>query len=130
MRKITGLFGALILVLTTVSCGGSTAPGGGGGGGGGGTCPVATFCLLSSSFSPTTRTVTVGTTVTWRNDALIAHNVTWDDAAGRNAALQGDGAGDIAQFDTGSHTRLFNTAGTYGFHCTIHPGMNGTLTVQ
>jgi len=22
-----------------------------------------------------------------------------------------------------SHTRVFNTAGTYGFHCTIHPGM-------
>jgi plastocyanin len=86
--------------------------------------------LLSSSFSPTARTVTVGTTVTWRNDALILHNVTWDAAAGRSAALAGDGTGDIADFSSGSHTRLFNTAGTYAFHCTIHAGMVGSLTVQ
>ena len=131
MRKISGLFGALILAIGVASCGG----------GGDSTitppppppppvCPTNTFCLQSSSFSPSTRTVTVGTTVTWRNDALITHNVTWDAAAGRNAALAGDGTGDIANFDTGSHTRLFNAAGTYGFHCTIHPGMTGTLTVQ
>ena len=85
----------------------------------------------SNTFSPAARTVAPGTTVTWRNDGNTAHNVTWDDAAGSNAALQGDGTGNIADFARGvSHTRLFNTAGTYGFKCTIHPGMNGTLTVQ
>lgn len=133
MRKISGLFGALVLLLGATSCGGdSTAPnGGGGGGGGGGSCPANTFCMLSSSFSPVTRTVTPGTTVTWRNDAVVTHNVIWDDAAGRNAALAGDGTGDIGAFDTGSHTRLFNTPGTYSFHCTFHaPGMVGTVTVQ
>ena len=132
MRKVSSLFGALILVLTTVSCGGdSTAPVGGGGGGGGGVCTV-TFCMTTSNtFSPTARTVAIGATVTWRNDGNTPHNVTWDDAAGRNAALQGDGTGDIGDFASGvSHTRLFNTAGVYGFKCTIHPGMNGTLTVQ
>ena len=135
MRKIPGLFGVLIVGLITASCGSSTAPGGGGGsgggGGGGGGCTV-TFCMTTSNtFSPTARTVAVGATVTWRNDGNTAHNVSWDDAAGRNAALQGDGSGDIGNSDVGvSHTRLFNTAGVYGFHCTIHPGMNGTLTVQ
>jgi plastocyanin len=132
MLRISGWFGALILTIGLVSCGGGgdlTGTTGGGGGGGGG-CPAATFCMLSSSFSPTTRTVTVGTTVTWRNDALITHNVTWDAAAGRNAALAGDGTGDIVDFSSGSHTRLFNTAGTYAFHCTIHAGMIGSLTVQ
>jgi plastocyanin len=79
--------------------------------------------------------VAVGTTVTWQNDAGIQHNVTWNDAAGRTAALAGDGTGDIGTgvnevFSTGTHTRLFNTAGTYAFHCSIHAGMNGTLTVQ
>jgi len=85
---------------------------------------------ISNTFSPAALTVPVGTTVTWRNDAGILHNVTWNDAAGRNAAQAGDGTGDIPNFSTGSHTRLFNTAGTYGFKCTIHQGMNGTLTVQ
>jgi len=74
--------------------------------------------------------VTGGTTVTWQNASSVSHNVTWDNTAGRNAALAGDGTGDINDFANESHTRLFNAAGTYGFHCTIHPGMNGTLTVQ
>jgi plastocyanin len=88
---------------------------------------------ISNTFSPTTLTVGVGTTVTWQNDSGQQHNVTWIDAAGRNAALAGDGTGDIGIsdiFNAGTHTRLFNTAGTYAFHCSIHPGMNGTLTVQ
>jgi plastocyanin len=133
MGKISGLIGALFLMVAMTSCGGdSTSPGGGGGGGGagGGNCPAGTFCMGSSSFTPTTRTVTPGTTVVWQNDAGIPHNVTWNDATARNAALAGDGTGDIDDFSTGSHSRLFNTAGSYGFHCTIHAGMVGTLTVQ
>ena len=133
MRKISGLFGGLILVLTAVSCGG--------GGDGGVTppppppppppaCPANTFCMGASSFSPTTRSVAGGTTVTWQNNSGVTHNVTWNNAAGSNAALAGDGTGDIGDFSSGSHTRLFNTAGTYGFGCTIHAGMNGSLTVQ
>jgi plastocyanin len=90
---------------------------------------------ISNTFSPTALTVTAGTTVAWRNDAGTSHNATWNDAAGRNAALAGDGTGDIGagigeDFTTGTHTRLFNAPGVYGFKCTIHPGMNGTLTVN
>jgi plastocyanin len=55
----------------------------------------------------------------------------FNDAAGKNAALAGDGTGDIGSFDTPTHTRLFNTPGVYAFKCTIHPAtMTGTLTVQ
>jgi hypothetical protein len=129
--KISGLFGALILAICVASCGG----------GGDATitpppppppvvCPAGTFCMTSTTFTPTTRTVTVGSTVTWQNDSGVIHNVVWDDATGQAAAQMGDGTGDMAQFGSGSHTRLFNTAGTYKFHCTIHLGMNGTLTVQ
>jgi plastocyanin len=85
---------------------------------------------ISNTFFPTTLTVPVGTTVTWQNDAGSLHNATWDNAAGRNAALAGDAAGDIGDFNSGVRTRLFNTPGTYPFTCTIHPGMKGTLTVQ
>jgi plastocyanin len=131
MRKITGLFGALILVLTTVSCGGSTAPGGGGGGGGGGGCPANTFCMTSTTYTPTARTVTAGTAVTWQNDSGVIHDVIWDNATASAAAGAGDGSGDIGDFSSGSHSRVFNTPGTYGFHCIHHaPGMTGTLTIQ
>jgi plastocyanin len=84
----------------------------------------------ANKFSPAALTVAVGTTVIWQNDTGTLHNVTWDDATARAAAQQGDGTGNIDQFSTGTHTRKFNTAGTYGFQCTIHPGMTGTLTVQ
>jgi plastocyanin len=133
MRRISGLLGALILALGVVSCGGGGGytTGTGGGGGGGGTCPAGTFCMTSSTFTPTSRTVTVGSTVTWQNGSAVGHNIVWDDATGRAAAVGGDGTGDMPNFDAGmSHTRKFNTAGTYGFHCTIHPGMTATLTVQ
>lgn len=133
MRTISGLFGALVLALGVASCGGGgdTTGTGGGGGGGGGNCPAGTFCMTAgNTFSPTSRTVAVGATVTWQNDTGTLHNVTWDDATGKSAAAAGDGSGDISQFSSGTHTRVFSTAGTYGFKCTIHLGMNGTLTVQ
>jgi plastocyanin len=126
MRKLSGLFGALMLVSALVSCGGGdttvTPPPP--------QCATGTFCLtISNTFFPMTMTVAAGSTVAWENDSGL-HNVTWDTAAGRAAAAAGDGAGDITDFSSGTHTRVFNTAGTFGFHCTIHPGMNGTLTVQ
>jgi hypothetical protein len=129
MRRVSSLFGAFILAIGLASCGG---------GGGGGvvtgppppTCPANTFCLLASSFSPRSLTVSVGTIVSWENDLGVTHNVIWDDAAGRTAATAGDGSGDIGNFSTGTHTRAMATAGTYGFHCTIHPGMTATVTVQ
>jgi plastocyanin len=135
MRKISGLLGALILALGVVSCGGGGSTtgtgGGGGGGGGGGNCPTATFCMTAGAFTPTTLTATAGSTVTWQNASGTLHNVVWDDATARAAAAAGDGAGDFGSFpDATTHTRLFAAAGTYGFHCTLHIGMTGTLTVQ
>ncbi len=144
MRKISGLFGALTLIVAVTSCGGSTAPGGGGGGGvggggGGGTCPAGTFCMGSSIFFTSTATaqpvsLMVGTSqaVTWFNDG-IGHNVIFDDP---NSALAvGNGtSGDIPIPAVGTFQRQFAAAGTYPFHCTIHgtktTGMRGSVVVQ
>jgi hypothetical protein len=131
MRKALASFGALIVAIVLASCGG-------GGGGDGGivnppppppTCPGNTFCLQSSSFSPKTLTVAAGSVVSWVNDLGIQHDVIWDTAAGRAAATAGDGAGDMGVFTAGTHTRKMATAGTFAFHCTVHPGMNATITV-
>jgi plastocyanin len=125
MRRLSGLFGALILAVGVLSCGGGgdtmvTPPP---------TCAANTICLESSTFFPSTLSVAAGTTVTFENDIGIFHNVLWDDAAGRAAAGAGDGTGDIGDASA-THTRKFVTAGTYGFHCTVHPAtMTGTLTV-
>ncbi|HEY5023084.1 MAG TPA: plastocyanin/azurin family copper-binding protein [Gemmatimonadaceae bacterium] len=124
MRRLSVLFGALILAVGVLSCGG-----------GGGTitpppmCAANTICLESQTFFPASLSVAAGTTVTFENDSGIFHNVVWNDAAGVAAAGAGDGTGDIGDA-TATHTRKFTTAGTYGFHCTVHfATMTGTLTV-
>jgi plastocyanin len=140
MRKISGLFGALTLLVALTSCGGdSTSPGGGGGGGGGvGNCAAATFCMGSSTFvsatgsaaSPTV-TVATNTAVSWNNNSGgITHDVTFDAPAAALAVGNGS-AGDIPQHSSGINQRQFATAGSYPFHCTIHgAGMKGTVIVQ
>jgi plastocyanin len=72
-------------------------------------------------FEPASVTITAGGTVTW-NFAGTAHNVTFD-----GAAPQG---GNVPTTANSSVSRTFATAGTYAYHCTIHSGMNGTITVQ
>src|SRR3954469_19408881 len=131
MHKAFASLGALIVAVIMSSCGG--------GGGDGGivnpppppppTCPTNTFCLGSQQFSPRTLSVPAGTTVSWKNDLGIQHNVIWDTDAGRASATPGDGSGDMGIFTTGTHTRKMATAGTFVFHCTVHAGMNATVTV-
>ena len=78
----------------------------------------ASVMITSFSFEPSTITVPKGATVTWTNQDPVAHTITG------------------ADFDSGSigpgktYSRTFDRAGTYEYHCTIHPGMKGTVMVQ
>src|SRR5579864_8225308 len=76
--------------------------------------PVAnTVSIVNMSFSPSSLTVTAGTTVTWTNNDTMTHTVTAD-----------DGSFDSGNITMGSkYSKLFSTAGTYTYHCTIHPNM-------
>ncbi len=71
------------------------------------------------SFSPSVLTIKVGTTVTWTNTSSAPHTVTSDTGA-FNHSLGGSGA-------TFSFT--FTRAGTFSYHCSIHPYMKATITV-
>jgi plastocyanin len=71
------------------------------------------------SFSPSMLTIKVGTTVTWTNNSSAPHTVTSDSGA-FNGSLGGSGA-------TFSFT--FTRAGTFSYHCSIHPYMKATITV-
>ncbi len=118
-----GAAGALLLA----ACGGSTSPYGGGGGGGGGACTTTAIkvCMNALSFSPSSLTISAGTTVTWQNGSVTTHTVTSD--AGSSLTYN---SGDVVGGATFSQT--FNTAGTYNYHCTYHvaSGMTGTITVN
>jgi len=79
-----------------------------------------TVSIVNMTFSPATLNVPVGTTVTWTNNDNMTHTVTSD--------ASGFDSGDIAP--GGKYSKVFSVAGTYAYHCTIHPGMKGTITVK
>ena len=76
-----------------------------------------TVSMKNTAFNPKTLTVTKGTTVTWVNDDPVAHDVTGADFQ----------SGSIGKGGSYSHT--FDTVGTFNYRCTVHPGMDGTITV-
>ncbi|MDE3088982.1 MAG: cupredoxin domain-containing protein [Chloroflexota bacterium] len=75
---------------------------------------------LSWTFDPQALTVRVGDTVTWTNMGSLVHTVTADDGS--------FDSGNLNPGDSWSFT--FVKAGTFAFHCTPHPWMKGTITVQ
>lgn len=72
------------------------------------------------AFSPASLSVKTGTTVTWTNKDSTDHTVTVDSGDGPKSS-------NIAQGQTYSFT--FSKAGTYKYHCSIHPDMTATVTV-
>jgi plastocyanin len=71
------------------------------------------------SFRPGAITVHVGDTVTWSNHDAPTHTATADDGS--------FDTGKLPSGRSGSHT--FTSAGTFSYHCSIHPSMHGTVTV-
>lgn len=90
--------------------------------------PVGGVSITNDLYTPASRTVAVGAQVSWvwhtcsgdvyTGQQCNQHNVTFD-----------DGIASPTQ-DQGSFNRTFATAGTYTYHCTVHPSMTGTITVQ
>ena len=73
-------------------------------------------------FSPQIITVVIGVnnTVTWTNDDIAAHTVTSNTGA--------FDSGNLAAGASWNYT--FTTPGTYGYHCSYHPWMQGTVIVK
>jgi len=75
--------------------------------------------IVDFAFNSASLTVAVGDTVTWTNTGKTAHTSTADNGAWDSGTLQPG-----ASF---SHT--FTTAGTFSYHCNIHPFMMAMITV-
>jgi plastocyanin len=82
--------------------------------------PVGAQALGSRAYTPDELNVPIGTSVTWMNTDSIAHTST-SDAAGWDSGVVGPG---------GAFSFTFQTAGTFQYHCAIHPGMIGTVVVH
>lgn len=90
------------------SCSSSSAP------------PANQVFIQGMAFSPATLTITAGTTVKWTNKDAVTHTVTSD-----------SGVFDSGNVTTGNtFSYQFMTAGTFSYHCTIHPYMVAKVVVN
>jgi plastocyanin len=72
------------------------------------------------AFNPADITAKVGQTITFTNGDSAPHTATLD-----------DGSCTTPHIASGSSDGLtFTAAGTYPFHCNVHPNMKGTITVS
>jgi plastocyanin len=141
MRRSAALFLAAFAILTLAACssGGGTAapaatpdattpatsdaPAGSPAAGAG--CAVSTESagvtvdIADFTFVPAEAQASVGATIGWTNSDSAAHTATLDDGS--------CGTGNIA--NGASAALVFNTAGTFAYHCAIHPNMKGTITI-
>ncbi len=88
---------------------------------GGPTVRLIADATNGGAFNPANGTAAVGATVTWVwDDSSASHTVTADDTS-FDSGLLSQGA---------KFTHTFKSAGTYKYHCSVHPQMLGTLKVQ
>jgi len=85
---------------------------------------VATTVAVSVAgfaWVPETVTAKVGDVITWTNGDTAPHKVGLDDGSCQSERIGGGG---------GSASLVFSAAGTFPFHCTIHPSMKGTFVIE
>jgi plastocyanin len=76
--------------------------------------------IANFQFSPTTMEIAVGETAQRINNDTTPHEIVADDNSFQSPVLQ---VGESFNF-------TFTQAGTYAYHCQIHPSMKGTIMVK
>ncbi len=76
--------------------------------------------MKNTSFTPSAISIAVNTTITWTNKDGMTHTVT-DNGGSFNSGNIGNG---------GTFSHQYTTVGTFPYHCAIHSGMTGTVTVH
>lgn len=108
MKKLLVLAAATAVLAGPTACGGDTADE-----------PAVTIHVQNMSYSPASVTIEKGRTVEWIfDDNGLPHDVVDDDGGFRSELVT-----------EGSFTHTFTEAGTFGYHCTPHPMMVGTVVV-
>jgi len=116
MLSVTILSLALVACTSTPSSSAQSSSGSGGN----------TVTLSGLAFSPTSLTVKVGTTVTFKNNDSVDHTVT----NGKDGKPDANAAFDKSLPTGQSVDVTFDKAGTFNVTCKIHSSMNMTVTVQ
>jgi plastocyanin len=97
----------LLTAVATAGCSGEDSP------------PAGQVEIHGFAFDPATLTVQSGAVVHFVNHDSAPHTATADGGAFDSGTIAGGNSGEITA----------GAAGTYPYHCTIHPSMTGTLVV-
>ncbi len=79
--------------------------------------------IFDFGYNPSNVTVTQGDTVRWTNTGPSTHTST-----SNSGSLDPWNSGLLSASQ--SYQRQFNVVGNFGYHCTPHPFMTGTITVE
>jgi plastocyanin len=82
--------------------------------------PGGASTLGADAYRPNPLNIATGTTVTWTNSDSVTHTSTSNNSTWNSGNIPPGG-----QFSF-----TFSTAGTFQYHCAIHPGMVGSVVVQ
>jgi len=90
--------------------------------------------IKNLAFNPSMLTINVGDTVVWTNEDGATHTVTSDSGSELDSGtLAGKSSGGYYTPPSagGTYSHTFTTAGTFAYHCNIHPSMmKGTIVVE
>jgi plastocyanin len=113
---------AVAAVLVTGCGGGGSGPSAGAAPSAGGSSGTSSAITINNfKFSPSSLRAQKGAGIKVANDDSAAHTVTADDGHSFDSGTVDPGA---------STTIRAPAAGTYSYHCTIHPFMKGKLVVE
>jgi amicyanin len=73
------------------------------------------------AFSPSTLTIKKGDTVTWTNQDSTPHTIVSD---------SGNEISSVSLLKGNTYSHTFNSAGTFDYHCSIHPSMKAKIIVE
>lgn len=73
------------------------------------------------AFSPQELTIKTGETVTWINKDNVKHTITSDSGSELSSEM-------LSNSQTYSH--IFNTKGTFNYHCSLHSSMTAKIIVE
>jgi plastocyanin len=80
---------------------------------------TGSIAISDTGFTPASFRLALGGTLTFANNGKAAHTVTANDGSFDSDMIR----------STGSWVHTFNTAGSFSYHCILHPSMKGTVLV-
>jgi len=110
MRAVRLAVAALALLFIGMTSSASASP----------NAATQSVAVASFAFTPVSLTINIGDSVKWTNSDPATHTVTSDTGA-FNSTLQPS---------SGTFTFQFASAGTFAYHCAVHPSMTGSIIVR